>query len=186
MSIRIIGGELRRRRLLSVAGRHTRPSADRLKESVFNILSKRVEGAVVLDLYAGTGALGLEALSRGAAFSLFIDEFRGAVSVIERNIAACGVKNRAKILYRSVLPDLSILRSIRSDFSLVFIDPPYAEGWIGPTLRALGRSHALSEGALIVVEHSPAEPVPEDNPPFRLADRRKYGKTLVSFLDYVV
>jgi len=186
MGLRIIGDELRGNKLYTTPGTLIRPTADRLRESIFNILSNLVKKAVVLDLFAGTGALGIEALSRGAESAVFIDDNKTALSVVERNIQACAVDNRSQIIRWNIVKNLNCLRSIGSKFDLVFMDPPYNNGMIKPTLINLHDSGSLGNEACIVIEHNCLEPIPETCRQFELIDQRKYGKKLISFIRYVV
>jgi 16S rRNA (guanine966-N2)-methyltransferase len=118
--MRIIGGEFRSRRLKAVPGDRVRPTPDRLRESLFNILAPIIEGKTFLDAYAGTGAVGIEALSRGAARAIFIEKHRGAAEILEDNLAALGVQKRAQVLRGSVQ-----LLLPRYPADIVFLDPPY-------------------------------------------------------------
>jgi 16S rRNA (guanine966-N2)-methyltransferase len=186
MMIRIIGGELKGRKLATVRGIKTRPTSDRVRESIFNILGDRVRGARILDLYAGTGAMGIEALSRGAESVLFVDDHGAALAALEKNIKACSLQSRANMVRWDLLNNLNIIRSNRRAFNLVFLDPPYNKNMIKPTLSNLGISQSLEKGSLLVLEHSPLEPIPENLPGFKMSDQRRYGKTLVSFLIFMV
>lgn len=181
--MRIIGGEARGRRLFAPEGMDTRPTADRTRESLFNILNARLYGAHVLDLFGGTGALALESLSRGAAFAAIADVSPTAIRVIERNAEAVLKEERAtraRILradYRQALRTLSGHR-----FDLVFLDPPYrmAEAY-GESLRILKDGGLLSEDALIVLERrKDAElSLPEG---FETFDVRTYRDTAIDFV----
>ncbi len=184
--MRIIGGEFKGRKLIAVRGEKTRPTADRIREASFNILSSRVDAAVVLDLFAGTGALGLEALSRGAQTAIFIESRKDALSVLRRNVNAMGLENRATILKWDILKNLNCLKAFSASINLVFMDPPYARDFIKPTLSNLYACGCLEDSARVILEHSPHEAVPIDEFPFHLEDQRTYGKTLVSFLSYVL
>ena len=186
MALRIIAGQLKGRNLKSVPGTKTRPTADRIREAVFNILSFYVKQAVVLDMFAGTGALGLEALSRGAESVVFADIDRDAVAVLHRNVANTGMEKRAKILRWDIVRNLDSLLCLDRAFNLVFMDPPYNKNMISPVLTNLHHGRCLPAGARIVIEHSRQEPIPEGCGPFQLSDQRRYRKTLVSFLDYVL
>ncbi|MBW2431112.1 MAG: 16S rRNA (guanine(966)-N(2))-methyltransferase RsmD [Deltaproteobacteria bacterium] len=186
MSIRIIGGELKGRKLVTVPGIETRPTADRVRESIFNILGDRVRGACVLDLYAGTGAMGIEALSRGAQFAYFADDHKTALAALAKNLNRCSLENRAKTIKWNICDNLNILRSHPSAFNLVFIDPPYNRDLVQPTLSNLASSQCLANGARLALEHSPLEPIAKNRPEFDIADQRRYGKTLVSFLIYML
>ncbi|MBC2696250.1 MAG: 16S rRNA (guanine(966)-N(2))-methyltransferase RsmD [Desulfobacteraceae bacterium] len=182
MGLRIIGGELRGKKLYTIPGTLIRPTADRLRESIFDILSYLVKEAVVLELFAGTGALGIEALSRGANSAVFIDNNKKALSVVERNIQSCAVDSRSQIIRWNIVKNLKCIKSVDSQFNLVFMDPPYNNGLIKPTLINLYNSGSLGNDACIIVEHTPFEPVPAICKPFELVDQRKYGKKLISFI----
>lgn len=184
--MRIIGGDLKGKRLVSVQGVRTRPTADRLRESIFNIISGHLQDSMVLDLFAGTGALGLESLSRGARFAVFIDQSKTVLSVVDRNIQSCGLKKKTKLIKWNIVRNLNCLKEFRSVFNLVFMDPPYGRYMVEPTLKNLHRRGCLENGAMLVVEHIPCEMFDEKQSMYTVSDRRKYGKTLVSFLKYMV
>lgn len=186
MTIRIIGGELKGRKLVTVRGLETRPTADRVRESIFNILGNHVQGTRILDLYAGTGAMGIEALSRGAESVLFADDHKAALTALKKNIKACSLENRANTIKWNIINNLDIIRSYRPAFNLVFLDPPYNKNMIQPTLSNLGKSRCLENGSRLVLEHSPLESISEKRVGFKITDQRRYGKTLVSFLIYMV
>lgn len=183
--MRIIGGELSGRRIEAPRGDATRPTADRVREAVFNRLEHgafevpRVPlSGEVLDLYAGSGALGLEALSRGAARCDFVESSATAAATIRRNLAALGLQNRGAV---HVLPVEAYLKRAGSlPHSLVFADPPYADAGL-PLARTLARlGHGLSPGTLIVVEHGD-HAVPEAPAEVQPLDQRRYGQTVISF-----
>lgn len=186
LNLRIIGGSLRGKKLYSVPGILTRPTADRVREAVFNILASRVAGARVLDLFAGTGCLGLEALSRGAQAAVFVDHHPLPVSVIKKNIAACRLDSVCRVLKSDLLHDAKRIAAAGDDFDLVFMDPPYNQGLIEPTLALLHAAGVLNKNAVVMVEHTPLEPIGEKITPLVVEDQRKYGKTLVSFLVYAI
>jgi 16S rRNA (guanine966-N2)-methyltransferase len=186
MGIRVIGGDLKGRKLFTSRGLHVRPTADRVKESVFNILSHQVRQAIVLDLFAGTGALGIEALSRGAEFTVFIDNQKRACEGIERNIRTCKLENRSELISWNAVKNLCCIRSRRPPFNLVFIDPPYDKQLIEPVLQNLVESDALKPDAVIVAEHAVSERFEKKFNDLALADQRTYGKTLVSFFHYMI
>jgi 16S rRNA (guanine966-N2)-methyltransferase len=186
MGLRIIGGAFKGKRLCSVRDTSIRPTADKLRESIFNILSQRVLDAVVLDLFAGTGALGIEALSRGAESVVFVDNRKSALSVLKKNIDSCMLDKKTNVIRWNIRQNLNCIKSKNQDFDLIFLDPPYDKNLIKPTLFNLDKSHSLKNGACVVVEHSLFEPIPADLLVFEPLDQRKYGKTLVSFLNYVI
>jgi 16S rRNA (guanine966-N2)-methyltransferase len=184
--VRIIGGEFKGRKLLAVRGKDTRPTADRIREAIFNILSSKVREAVVLDLYAGTGALGLEALSRGAHKAIFIETDKRSLRVIKRNVEAIGLEEQATIIKWNILKNLDCLMAFAGRVNLVFMDPPYARNLIESTLSHLHSGDCLQTGARIIIEHSAKEVFCADQGPYHLEDQRAYGKTLVSFLGYML
>ncbi len=182
--MRIIAGDLKRKKLFSSKGQNTRPTSDRLRESIFNILSNRFVGVFVLDLFAGTGALGIEALSRGALFSYFIDNEQQAISTIKKNIQSCKLENKSRALQWDISKNLRCIQNLPKKFDLVFIDPPYHVDLIKPALINLQQSDSLQKGATIVIEHSLYEPIPGSVKYFPIIDQRKYRKTLLSILTY--
>jgi len=184
--VRIVAGTFRGRRLQAVPGQHTRPTADRVRESVFNILGDGVVGARVLDLFAGTGALALEAISRGAVQALCIDNHPAALAAIRANIDQLAVADRVRIMRWDLTGEMRRLALGAIPFDLVFMDPPYAAGLLDKTLTRLAASGALAPDALVVVEHGHRSSAPSAHPDYMPVDARRYGKTLVSFLRYVV
>lgn len=184
--LRIIGGTLRGKRLQSVKGNHVRPTANRLRESVFNILSPVVVGSIILDLFAGTGALGIEALSRGAESAVFIDGLPPSVFTVKANVAACDLSDRATVIRWDIVRNLTCLYHIKPLFDLVFMDPPYHKNMVVPTLLNLAKCGSLKHASLVVIEHGRHELIPSKSQYFHLSDQRNYGKTLVSFLRYMV
>jgi 16S rRNA (guanine966-N2)-methyltransferase len=186
MTLRIIGGELKGRKLVTAPGMRTRPTADRVREAIFDILECRVRGASALDLFAGTGAMGIEALSRGAESVVFADNNPAVLRALKKNIKNCSLDSRSHTINWDVLKNLNILRLHQPAFNLTFIDPPYRKNMVQPTLSNLALSRCLAKGAMVVIEHSTLEPLPENPPGFNFSDQRRYGKTLVSFLICVV
>ncbi len=181
--MRIIAGEAKGRTLFAPAGMETRPTSDKLRGSLFNILGARVQDARVLDLFGGTGALALEALSRGAAFAVIADSSRAAMQAIERNargVLKDDLDARARLIradYRAALAQFTGMR-----FDLVFLDPPYRMlETYGEALSRLMGMDCLTPGCTIVLERlkSAAVPLPEG---FCAADTRCYGDTAVDFV----
>lgn len=181
--MRIIAGKLKGRKLTAVQGLHTRPTADRVREALFNILGRKTMDANVLDLYAGTGALGIEALSRGARSAVFVDHAQQALTVLRKNLAHCGVQQIAQVFRWDITKNLNCLRGFANTFNLVFMDPPYKKAMIRPTLLHLTQIECLAADALVVVEHDPDEYVDPAAIALRLVDQRRYGQTLLSFLE---
>lgn len=186
MALRIIAGDLKGRKLRALPGAKTRPTANRTREAIFNILASNIPGSRVLDLYAGTGALGIEALSRRADSAVFIDNDKDCIAVLQANIKSLSLQGRSRIIRWDLIKNLNCLNSSTPSFDLVFMDPPYLKNMIEPALQNLHLSRSLASGARIIVEHSQREPFAVQQPPLAVADQRQYGKTLVTFLDYVV
>jgi 16S rRNA (guanine(966)-N(2))-methyltransferase RsmD len=186
MSLRIIAGSLKGRRLHSVPGLETRPTGDRIREAIFNIVGPALAGATVLDLFAGTGAVGIEAISRGAGFGVFIENNRKALEALHRNIQACGLGERTRIIRWDASRNLNCLESEGMKFDWVYMDPPYAAHLVQPALAHLLDAGCLASGAGIVVEQDARAEPAGTTPPYRLQDRRRYGKTVVSFLRYML
>ena len=179
--MRIVAGTFRGRRLHAPKGTEIRPTSDRVREAIFSIIGPTVEAAKVLDLFAGTGALGLEALSRGASEAVFIDRSLQAVQLIRSNIELCGVQDRVSIIHGSVDQGLHRLADRGEVFDLIFMDPPYGGGSVQKTLSNLAA--VARNRTLVVAEHGV-----RDLSPLYPADRqwikiqeRKYGDTAVSF-----
>ena len=184
--LRIIAGKLRGKKIHSVPGLLTRPTSDRVREAIFNILGGSVVAARVLDLFSGTGALGIEAFSRGAQAVVFVDHHPDPLAVLRKNIEACRLGDQALILRQDLQKPFGWPQLTGKTFDLVLMDPPYDQGFIKPTLERLHHSGLLEKGAVIVAEHSSLEPVSESIFPFELRDQRRYGKPLVSFFVYAV
>jgi 16S rRNA (guanine966-N2)-methyltransferase len=182
--MRIIAGELRGRRLHRLEGKQTRPTSDRLRETIFNILAFKTQQAVVLDLFAGTGAMAIESLSRGADSAVLVDDSVKAVALMSQNIRSFSLEKKARVLRWDIARNLNFLRHVKPPFDLVFLDPPYNRNLIGPTLHHLLNSASLAAQACIVVEHSVLETICFAEPEFELCDQRTYGKTMVSFLSF--
>ena len=177
--MRIIAGEMRSRKLKAPEGMDTRPTADRVKEALFSILQGRLYGARVLDLYAGSGALALEAISRGADSAVLTDCAAKACQAIQENIDALGCGERAKLLRMKDTAALMALREKGDSFDLIFLDPPYRMD-TAPICRALVDAGLLRCGGMIVIEHGRETP-PRIDPPLTLTDRREYGAAGLSF-----
>jgi len=180
--MRIIAGEFRGRRLAAVKGR-IRPTGDKVREAIFNILGPAVTEAKVLDLFAGTGALALEALSRGAREATMVEEQASALEVLRRNLTALGLTDRVQVLPLPVQGALRKLAARGEQFDLIFLDPPYGRGLAAATLKALEGSGLISPKARVVAEHSHREILPERVGSLKLNQSRRYGDTQVAFYE---
>lgn len=183
--MRIVGGAFKGRAIVAPSGRDTRPTSDRARESVFNVLahadwSAGIEGRRVLDLFAGSGALGLEAMSRGAAFALFVETDAAARGAIRDNIEALGLFGATRIHRRDATDLGAKPAGLGEPFDLVFLDPPYAKHLGERALERLGEGGWITPDALIVLEVGAEEsPV---TPAFERLDERGYGAAKVLFL----
>ena len=173
--MRIVSGTARGRRLAAPRGDDTRPTSDKVRSAVFNVLGQYFDGGDVLDLYAGTGAMALEALSRGCARATCVESAPRAVEVIAANAAACGFADRVTVLRRRVEDALAGLPE--GGFDLAFVDPPYA---LGPGAALEGLARTLRPGGLAVVEHDRKSPPADRVGPLVLLDRRAFGGTGIS------
>ena len=177
----IIAGERRGAQLFAPKGMDTRPTQAKVKESLFNIIQAYVPDANVLDLFAGSGSLSLEALSRGAEFAAMIDSSRKAAAAIKRNIELCGAEEYTKLFTCEWQAALPLLRG--QQFSLVFLDPPYKlTGAYADVVNRLLAEDMLREDALIVMEHARDAVLPELPGGVELCDTRRYGDTCLSLV----
>lgn len=177
--MRVIGGLLRSRKLVQLEGCHIRPTSDRIREAIFNILGPRVRHARILDLFAGTGAMGIEALSRGADHAVFMDL---VCDTLNRNLTLCRLTEKATVISRDIVRDPWPRILTGRVFDIVFIDPPYHQGYIEKTLRKEGFANLLAPGAWIVAEHSHKETLQIQPPALDIFRQKKYSKTIVSFI----
>jgi 16S rRNA (guanine(966)-N(2))-methyltransferase RsmD len=189
--MRVIAGEAKGRGLYAVPGQSTRPITDRVKASLFNILAGYVPGARFLDLFAGTGGVGIEALSRGASEAVFVERDQRALATIHRNLEATGLAGRARVVKRDVFRFIAAYSG--QPFDVIYVAPPQYQGLWARALHALdgsipaqpaGRSTRLaSPGTLVVAQIYPKEYEPLDLAVLVLVDQRKYGSTLLCFYE---
>lgn len=179
--MRVIGGSRRGLRLAALPGRATRPTADRVKEALFNILAARVPGARVLDLFAGTGALGIEALSRGAASACFVERSPKAARVLRANVEKARFQAQACIVAGDVLRVLPRLAEEGASFDLILIDPPYGRGLGVRSAASAAALGLLSPGGVVVIEHEAEEDMPDNIENLVKIRSARYGRTVLSF-----
>ncbi|PID71783.1 MAG: 16S rRNA (guanine(966)-N(2))-methyltransferase RsmD [Desulfobulbus propionicus] len=182
--MRITGGTHRGRKLtpLKGAGDIIRPTSDRVREALFNIVGDRVNQAKVLDIFAGTGAFGIEALSRGADFSVFIDQSRAAQQIIRTNLLTCFEKPRALILLGSLpspapFSKLTAKLPEHTAFDLIFLDPPYKKKLAEQTVKLVEQTQLLTSDTLVIVEEHSSVALADQLGALQLRDQRKYGET---------
>jgi 16S rRNA (guanine(966)-N(2))-methyltransferase RsmD len=179
--MRVIGGKVKGHRFKVPKGRAVRPTAARVKEALFNILPHDLSGLKILDLFAGSGNLSVEALSRGAAEAVLVDRSPKLARTIRENLRTLGFAARTQVWTASALQAIRRLAHRRYTFDLVFVDPPYEKGWTGKIVAALGREGLLRQSGMVIAEHSIREEVQESYGSLVLQDRRRYGSTVLSF-----
>ena len=171
--MRVITGSARGRRLKELEGMETRPTTDRVKEGVFSIIQFEIEGRRVLDLFAGTGQLGIECLSRGRQSAVFVDRRADALKLIRENLKTTDLLERASVVSGDAL---EFLKSRRERFDLIFLDPPYGAGLLEPALEQIVRFDILSPHGIIVAEHPKETVLPPLPAPYRVHRVYRYGK----------
>jgi 16S rRNA (guanine(966)-N(2))-methyltransferase RsmD len=180
--MRIIAGKYRSRTLRSLKGQMLRPTSDRLRETLFNILGPAVSGATFVDLYAGTGAVGIEALSRGARHTILVEQHEPAVALIRRNLESLGIGAEAEVLGMNVERAIERLEARHAHTQFIFLDPPYAaNAEYENTLEALGESPIVAPGARVVVEHLRKRELPERVGELELTRVVEQGDAALSF-----
>jgi 16S rRNA (guanine966-N2)-methyltransferase len=178
--VRIVAGTHRGRPLVGPKGPGLRPTADRVRESLFNLLGQFFDGGEVLDLYAGTGALAFEALSRGVSRAVLVDQGAESARLVAENARALGMEGRLELRRMPVARALGQLTHEGRRFSLVFADPPYSHEAVAEVVRGVGEGQLLAEGGTLVVEHGRREPAPEALAGLQRVDSRRFGDTVVS------
>ena len=175
--MRVITGIARGRKLKELPGLETRPTTDKVKESVFNIVQFDIEGRKVLDLFGGTGQMGIEALSRGAAHATFVDLRREAAGVIRENLAHTGLAGQATVIQGDYL---AFLTGCREKFDLVILDPPYGTGMLEQALAAIAKIDIVTENGIIVCESASESALPELPAPYSKGREYRYGKIKIT------
>lgn len=175
--MRVITGSARGAKLKTLEGLATRPTSDRVKEAVFNIIQFEVEGRRVLDLFAGSGQLAIEALSRGASYAVLVDQSADAVKVIKDNLKKTKFDQQASVFQADYLRYLS---ATREKFDIIFLDPPYAEKFLENALRKISEIDILSEGGIIVCERPREKVLPATVGDLICSKDYNYGKTAVN------
>lgn len=168
-------------RIKTIKGDSTRPTTDRVKESLFNIIAHYVADADVLDLYAGTGNLGIEALSRGANSAVFVDKSQECYTTIKENLIHTKLADKAKVFQIEAGNAVSKLSSEGRKFDIVFLDPPYSKNLIYETLNIIIKNDIIKSDSIIVAERDKDDDIPEELGPLKLVRNQKYGDTVLSF-----
>jgi 16S rRNA (guanine966-N2)-methyltransferase len=179
--MRVIGGRARGRRLKAPKGQALRPTSDRIKEALFNILPHDLTAMKVLDLFAGTGNLAIEALSRGATEAVLVDSSAASAKIIRENLSKLQLAGRAKVWVTPAFRALRLLARRGETFDIIFLDPPYERRLVEPSLKIIAEGALLRPSGVVIAEHSIREAVEEEYGSLALTDRRRYGATLLSF-----
>ncbi len=175
--MRVITGIARGRRLKEPQGLETRPTTDRVKEGIFSSIQFEIEGRRVLDLFGGTGQMGIEALSRGAAHCTFVDLRKEAVGIIRENLKLTGLEGQATVVQGDAL---AFLTRCREKYDVIFLDPPYASDLLKKAMETIPAIDIVTENGIIVCENGSTTGWPEVEPPYRLQKEYRYGKVRTS------
>ena len=175
--MRVIAGKYKGRKLRTPADNSIRPTTDKVKEALFSILTEYTGGSRVLDLFSGTGGLGIEALSRGARECVFGDSSRDSIKLIKENIAHCGAEKEAVVIPGDFR---KLLMNVRGDFDIIILDPPYDRGLMEPCFEIIRERGLLAEDGLIVAEHRKEESLPDEICGFSRLKERRYGIVVLS------
>jgi 16S rRNA (guanine(966)-N(2))-methyltransferase RsmD len=184
MAVRISAGKLKGRKVkVCSLGEDLRPTSSKVRESLFNIIGPRIKGTVFVDLYAGTGAVGMEAMSREADTVYFVEADRKRSTLIEETLEGCGCRPKAFIVNMKAGKFIDKARAEGKKFDIVFLDPPYASGEVEPLLEALGEGGCLSEDALVVAEHPSKSELPDEAGVLRKRKTYRYGDTSLTAME---
>ena len=185
--MRVIGGTARGKKLASFAGETIRPTPDRVREAVFSSLFSRLgswQEKTVLDLFAGSGAMGIEALSRGAAAATFVDQGAQSAKVIQNNLQSCGFTSRARLIHLDVFKALDVIAG-SAPFDVIFLDPPYGQDLVNRTLERLSALNSLSAQGIICAEAAKTDEVSEHFGSLAKVQERTYGSTSIYFFAHL-
>ena len=180
--MRIISGKARGTKLYTLEGENTRPTLDRVKESIFNIIQNEIENARILDLFAGSGAIGIEFLSRGAAKAVLCDSSKDAINIIKKNVEKTHMEEKSQIINSDFEKCLNILKN--EQFDIIYIDPPYETDYIKKSLEKIINFNLAKEDSLIIVETDDEQRIVKqiENIDVEIVDKRKYGRATIIFL----
>jgi 16S rRNA (guanine(966)-N(2))-methyltransferase RsmD len=179
--VRVIAGSAKGRRLTTLRTLALRPTPDRVREALFNILGERIVDAAVLDLFAGSGAIGLEALSRGAHVAVFVEVHEPACRLIDKNLLRCGLQEQAVVWCRDVLQAIPALKTQKRMFDVIFLDPPYQTSLLEETLQQLGDGCMLTAAGQVIAEHFFKRVLPERCGRLRRTRIARFGDVSLSF-----
>jgi 16S rRNA (guanine966-N2)-methyltransferase len=180
---RVVAGECRGVKLVAPSGEKTRPTTDKIKEALFSILQRRIPDCSFLDLFGGSGQMGIEAVSRGARMAVIVEENNSASEAILTNLRKTKLQDRTRFMKRDVFRALSILSQEKSSFDIIFMDPPYSQAFslFMRIAAVVSQENLLEPGGLMILEHSTADELPENVMNLTLYRRCKYGTTMLTF-----
>ena len=183
--MRIISGKARGTKLYTLEGENTRPTLDRVKESIFSIIQSQIEGAKILDLFAGSGAIGLEFLSRGAEKAVLCDNSKQAINIIKKNIEKTHMEEQINLINADFENCLEKIKN--EQFDIIYLDPPYATDYIHKAIQNIIKSNIITKESLIIVETDDEKRVEKEieNIDVKIVDKRKYGRAYIMFLKKV-
>lgn len=179
--MRIVAGKYKSRLIDMPKGVRIRPTQDRIREAIFNILSRRCIGAKVLDLYSGSGALGIEALSRGAGEAAFVDSNKKCIKTIKENLNGLNIEYNYEVLQVDALRFIKLCGAKELRFDLIFLDPPYHKGMAEKTLIELDNCDIITRSGVVIAENFKKDKIPKSLNNFKLIRQNTYGDTLISF-----
>jgi len=182
--VRVISGTVKGRNLKAVPGMNTRPTTDKVKEAIFSMIGPYFDGGLVLDLFAGAGGLGIEAMSRGIEQGIFIDIERASVDIIRQNLQSTGLIEQSEVYRNSAEQALKVLQRRELKFDLIFVDPPYRMKKMDELLVNIEARQLLVEGAIVVVEHDSRTQYAEQIGGFNCIRKAEYGETTVSIYEW--
>lgn len=182
--MRIITGRARGLKLLVPKNMDVRPTADRVKESLFSIIGSKIISAKVLDLFAGTGNLGLESWSRGASEIVFIDCSNESLKLVKGNIEKCRATEDCRTYKKSAISAIEHLYATKERFDFIFCDPPYNKGWVQKVIEKLGECNVLKKGGYLVVERSAHDVLGDLPQEFFVVREENYGETIITFINF--
>lgn len=184
--MRIVSGNIKGLRLKSVPGQSTRPTTDKVKESIFNMIGPYFDGGMVLDLYAGSGAIGLEALSRGMEKAIFVDRDKKAIETIHRNIQLAKLEDQTEVFRADAKRALKAIQKQERKFDLIFLDPPYAKEQLNKDLLFIETNDLVNPYGFIVLEHSANVLIDGELVSFKQIRDEKYGDTRVTIFQHLL
>lgn len=180
--MRVISGEFKGRTIHTVPSSNTRPTSDKIKEAIFHVMGPYFDGGHALDLFAGSGGLGIEALSRGMESVTFIDRSNEAIRIIKKNVQSLQIEDRTYIYRNDAIRAITILARKKKKFDLIFIDPPYEPTNYSSVLKKIQQLHITNKGCFIYIEYPPEKEITYDEQYFELFFQRDYSKTIATMI----